>query len=188
VIAWRSGTAAVAYSSQSCSVVSCLLCSQMENGVVTVSQTKWFLLFHHRPHLWSSGLGSWLQIQRSGFDSRCYQIFWEVVGLERGPLSLVSTTEKLLGRKSRGSGLENRDYDRRTKTTEFFYIVSPSTRFDPYRPSSIYKCWLDSIKQQCQYTFWNLLVKLGRIRLNTIKTVDLKTKNIHTCITSLWGH
>jgi hypothetical protein len=25
-----------------------------------------------------------------GFDSRLYQIFWEVVGLERGPLSLVS--------------------------------------------------------------------------------------------------
>jgi hypothetical protein len=39
-----------------------------------------------------------------------YQIFWEVVGLERGPLSLVSTTEELLGRKSSGSGLENRKY------------------------------------------------------------------------------
>jgi hypothetical protein len=26
-------------------------------------------------------------------------IFWEVVGLERGPLSLVSTTEELLGIK-----------------------------------------------------------------------------------------
>jgi hypothetical protein len=25
-----------------------------------------------------------------GFDSRRYQIFWEVVGLERAPLSLVS--------------------------------------------------------------------------------------------------
>jgi hypothetical protein len=29
------------------------------------------------------------------------------VGLERGPLSLVSTTEELLGRKSSGSGLES---------------------------------------------------------------------------------
>jgi hypothetical protein len=29
------------------------------------------------------------------------------VGLERGPLSLVSTTEELLRRKSSGSGLEN---------------------------------------------------------------------------------
>jgi hypothetical protein len=35
------------------------------------------------------------------------------VGLERGPLSLVSTIEELLGRKSSGSGLENRDYGRR---------------------------------------------------------------------------
>jgi hypothetical protein len=32
------------------------------------------------------------------------------VGLERGPLSLVSTIEVLHGRKSSGSGLENRDY------------------------------------------------------------------------------
>jgi hypothetical protein len=46
-----------------------------------------------------SGHSSWLQIQRSGFDSRLYQIFWELVGLERGPLSLVSTTEELLDRK-----------------------------------------------------------------------------------------
>jgi hypothetical protein len=29
----------------------------------------------------------------------------KVVGLERGPLSLVSTTEELLGRKSSGFGL-----------------------------------------------------------------------------------
>jgi hypothetical protein len=35
------------------------------------------------------------------------------VGLERGPLSLVSATEELLERKSSGSGLENRDYGRR---------------------------------------------------------------------------
>jgi hypothetical protein len=41
-----------------------------------------------------------------------YQIFWEIVGLERGPLSLVSTTEELLG-KRRGSGLESREYGRR---------------------------------------------------------------------------
>jgi hypothetical protein len=41
-----------------------------------------------------------LQIQRSGFDSQHYQIFWEVVGLKRGPFSLVSAIEELLGRKS----------------------------------------------------------------------------------------
>jgi hypothetical protein len=31
-----------------------------------------------------------------GFDSRRYQIFREVVGLERGPLSLVRIIEELL--------------------------------------------------------------------------------------------
>jgi hypothetical protein len=49
-----------------------------------------------RPPLWSSGESSWLQTQRSGVDSRRYQIFWEVVGLERGPLCLVSGSEELL--------------------------------------------------------------------------------------------
>jgi hypothetical protein len=31
-----------------------------------------------------------------GFDSRRYQIFWGVVGRQRGPLSLVRITEELL--------------------------------------------------------------------------------------------
>jgi hypothetical protein len=63
-----------------------------------------------RPPLWASGQNSWLQIQGSSFDSRRYQIFWEVVGLERGPLSLVSTIEELLDTKRSGSGLENREH------------------------------------------------------------------------------
>jgi hypothetical protein len=65
------------------------------------------------PSLWSSGQSSWLQIQRFDFDSRSYQIFCEVVGLERSPLSLVSTIEELLERKSSGSGPESREYGRR---------------------------------------------------------------------------
>jgi hypothetical protein len=35
------------------------------------------------------------------------------VVLKRGPLSLVSRIEELLGRKSIGSGLDNREYGRR---------------------------------------------------------------------------
>jgi hypothetical protein len=35
------------------------------------------------------------------------------VGLEWGPLSLASTIEELLGRKSSGSGLESGEYGRR---------------------------------------------------------------------------
>jgi hypothetical protein len=69
--------------------------------------TNWIYICYveeSRPPLWSSGQSSWLQNQRP------YQIFWEVVGLERTPLSLVRTIEELLGRKSSGSGLESRDY------------------------------------------------------------------------------
>jgi hypothetical protein len=51
--------------------------------------------------------------QRSRFDSRRYHIFWKVVVLEWGPLSFVSTTEELLGKKSSGSGEENQDYSYR---------------------------------------------------------------------------
>jgi hypothetical protein len=66
-----------------------------------------------RPPMLSSGQSSWLQIQRPGFDSRRYHIFWEVMGLERGPLSLVSTIEELLERNSNSSGLKSREYSRR---------------------------------------------------------------------------
>jgi hypothetical protein len=48
------------------------------------------------------GLVVWVPGYKSrglGFDSRRYQIFWEVVGLERGPLSLMRVIEELLERK-----------------------------------------------------------------------------------------
>jgi hypothetical protein len=74
--------------------------------------TSYFTYALHISNLgmWLTGQSSWLQIHRSGFDSRHYQIFREVLGLERGPLNLMSITEKLLGKKSSVPGLENRDY------------------------------------------------------------------------------
>jgi hypothetical protein len=78
----------------------------IKNSMAWVRERTW-------PSLWSSSQSSWLQIQRSGFDFRRYRIFWEVVILERSPLSFVSTTEELLGRKSSGFGLESREYGRR---------------------------------------------------------------------------
>jgi hypothetical protein len=66
-----------------------------------------FFLKRRQP-LWSSGHSSSLRIQRSGFDSRRYQIFLEVVGLERGLLSLMRIIEELFQGNS-GSGLENRN-------------------------------------------------------------------------------
>jgi hypothetical protein len=65
------------------------------------------------PPLWSSGQISKPHMQESGLFSRFYHIFSEVVGLERGPLSLESTTEELLERKSSGFGLEIREYGRK---------------------------------------------------------------------------
>jgi hypothetical protein len=65
------------------------------------------------PPLWPNGHSSWLKIQRSGFNSRHYHIFCEAVGLKRGPLSLVSTIDKLLGRKNSCFGLEIREYGSR---------------------------------------------------------------------------
>jgi hypothetical protein len=62
--------------------------------------------------LWSSDQIFCIHIERSTFDSRSYQIFWEVVGLEWGPLSLMGTTEGLLGRNSSDWGLESREYGR----------------------------------------------------------------------------
>jgi hypothetical protein len=72
----------------------------------TVPQCPHFIiLFSHQSTDHLCGLvlkSSWLRIRKPGLDSRHYQIFWKkntVVGLERGPLSLVSTTEELLHRK-----------------------------------------------------------------------------------------
>jgi hypothetical protein len=78
---------------------------------------------------------------RSGgpeFDSRRYQIFWELVDLERGLLSLVSTTDELLGKKSSGSSLENRKYCRRgfvTLITWHPLSAKVGTNFDKKRRS-----------------------------------------------------
>jgi hypothetical protein len=48
------------------------------------------------------------------------------VGLERGPLSVVSTTEELLERKSSGSGLVNREYGRRGSAASTI-LTSPTS-------------------------------------------------------------
>jgi hypothetical protein len=77
--------------------------------------TNWIYICYEeesRPPMWSSGQSSWLQIQRPGFNSWHNQKK-KVVSLEQGPLSLVSTTEELLDRKSSDSCLENREYGRR---------------------------------------------------------------------------
>jgi hypothetical protein len=54
--------------------------------------------------LWSNGQSYWYQIQRSRF----YSDFLRSLGLRRGPLSLVSTTQELLESKSSCPGLETK--------------------------------------------------------------------------------
>jgi hypothetical protein len=58
------------------------------------------------PVVWSSGQSSWLQIQRSGLDSRRYQLFWEVVGLEqlRDLYSSPSIIRVIKSRRMRWAG------------------------------------------------------------------------------------
>jgi hypothetical protein len=60
------------------------------------------------PPLWSSSQSSWLQIQRFRVRFPALPgLFLEVVGLERGPLNLMSITEELLEWKISGSGSRN---------------------------------------------------------------------------------
>jgi hypothetical protein len=101
------------------------------SSFVLILQTCYYL----RPLLWCSSQSSWQQIQRSGFDSRLYHIFCEVVGLQRDPLRLVTTTEGLLEWKSSGFSLEIREYGSRdlsrwscgTPYPQKFVLTSPTS-------------------------------------------------------------
>jgi hypothetical protein len=50
------------------------------------------------------------EVPRSLCSVRTFHYIWVVVGLERGPVRLVSTIEELLRRKNSGSSLERREY------------------------------------------------------------------------------
>jgi hypothetical protein len=83
-------------------IVTALSVTRLHYGSVGIACSSPLNIFIHvipedGPLLWSSGQSSRLQIRKPGFDSRHYQKK-KVVGLVRGPLSLVSTTEKLLDR------------------------------------------------------------------------------------------
>jgi hypothetical protein len=89
--------------------------SWLQNGDVLCFMwgTSWIYICYveeSRPHLRSSGQSSWLPIQMSRVLFPALPDFLRSSGSGTGPLSLVSTTEELLGRTSSGSGLENREY------------------------------------------------------------------------------
>jgi hypothetical protein len=67
------------------------------------------------------------------------------MGLEQSALSLVSTSEELLGRKSSGSGLEIREYGRRGPSRWLrgtLYQQKVRTNFDAKRRSLGCYSWL----------------------------------------------
>jgi hypothetical protein len=77
----------------------------------------------------------------------CFALF--DVADERGPLSLVSTIEELLGRKSNCSGLENREYGSR-KT---MYLFTVSYTKHKYSEDFCLFGYNDMYSFECQPTF-----------------------------------
>jgi hypothetical protein len=69
---------------------------QMPQGIMKTRSfiARWFLDFDRLCGLVVRVSG--YRYRGPGFDPRRYQIFWVIVGLEQGPLSLVRSIEELL--------------------------------------------------------------------------------------------
>jgi hypothetical protein len=109
-----------------------------------LSSNLLFQFYHHiimrRPSVWSSGQCPWLKMQRSGFDSQYYHIFWVVGRNGVYSVSWVSTIEELLGRKCRGSGLERREHGRRDPSSwppNTLYTAKVGIKFTDKRGRSV---------------------------------------------------
>jgi hypothetical protein len=86
------------------------ICYKSSLCAIVLPIYSWFAI---EQYLWSSGQSSRLEIQRSGFVSRRYQIFWEVVGSGTGSTQPREYNCGDTLKKSSGSGLEIREYGRR---------------------------------------------------------------------------
>jgi hypothetical protein len=123
------------------------------------------------------------------------------VGLERGPLSLLSTTEELNGRKSSGFDLENREYGRREPSSWPLGTLYPQ-KLSLTSPTSVGRSvgivrsrthatefslvWLSL---GCLYDVWRILVRWGDRLYHLLATCykrtgsSTETENVYT-----WNH
>jgi hypothetical protein len=95
------------------------------------------------------------------------------VSLERGQLCLVSTTDKLLGRKRSGSGLENLKYGHRCRSRVTLF------------PQKLALTWLTSgghwvsiVRSRTQATEFFFFFSLSSTLLNTRLVTHLVRKDI----------
>jgi hypothetical protein len=112
-----------------------------------------------------------------GFDSRRYQIFSELVGLEMGPLRLVSTTEELFESNSSGSGLEIREYGRRDP------LCWPRDTFHPQKlaPTSPTNggCSVGMVRSRTKATEFVVIVKkLWRDCVHETRCIEQMLNNV----------
>jgi hypothetical protein len=80
------------------------------------------------------------------------------VDLERGPLSLESTTDELLQRKSSGYCLENREYGRADPLRWLRYTTLSAkvgTNFVDSRSVGIVRSWNQATELFCAALYWN---------------------------------
>jgi hypothetical protein len=138
------------------------------SGYCKVSNMFW-------PPLLSTGQSSWLQIQRSGFDFRRYQIFWQVVALEGAHSASWVQLRSYLKEKVVAPVFKTEDPPRwlrdtplsskvgsgrllsivrsRTKATEFWHTWLP-----------VY-CIENNGLVSCGVLVWGTVLQVGRLRI-----------------------